>query len=1150
MARRLKTRHTVTRFVYKRALEAVALFLGFISLTASAQEWAPEQLSFFESKIRPVFIDHCYKCHGGTPSDIKSDLNLTYREGIRSHPSGTVVVPGEPASSRILSALGYKNPDLQMPPTGKLSAEIVRDFEAWIAMGAPDPRDSPASAESLSEETSWTVTLERRKKWWSFRPVSSPALPEVDDSVWSKNPVDRFIKRRLAEANIEPAPLADPYTMIRRLSYVTIGLPPSQAEITQFVAEAAVDQQSAVEKATERLLASPRFGERWARHWMDWVRYADSHGSEGDPLIPFAWRYRDYLIRALNEDVPYDDLVTEHIAGDLLPNPRVNEELELLESPIGAAQYRFVLHGFGPTDALAEQVSFTDNQIDVLSKAFMATTVSCARCHDHKFEPISQRDFYALYGVMASCRPATVTVDTPERLAYNKEVLSQQKMRIKAELAGLWEAEIDGVKGALTNPNESWAKAMANATTLHEPLHPWQRLGKASGRAFARGWRDLESQWRASKESLKKRRETNYPLAWNLGTKDAASWLRHGNGVETDRAAAGEFAISSDGDDIVGGIYPAGVYSHALSTKHSGVFSSPRFELRDKHIYLRVTGDGEALARYVIQNYPREGTVYPILRFNGEGSRWQRWDMTYWQGDMAYIELSTAMDQAVLAKTNNTRSWFGITEAIIVSEGQTPPKDEMAEFLAPLFDSSGKVENVEQLANRYERSLRACVSAWRDDTLTDAQARYLNYFVRNNLLTNTLGVMTELDTLVQTYRALEAEVPVPTRVPGVIEGAPFNQPLYTRGDHRQPSEPVPRRFLEAINSTPFSASNAGRLELAQRIVSEDNPLTARVIANRLWHHVFGEGLVTTPDNFGAMGKAPSHPELLDYLAEHMKSKGWSTKAMIRLLITSRTFQLASEPSLKARGEDPENTLLSHANVRRLEGEAIRDSLLLAAGRLNLEPPDKSVDGESNYRSVYVRVIRNRLDPLLTLFDVPTPTSTKGRRDTTNGPAHALTLMNDPFIRTLAEAFAARVEDDTTLTDDEARINEMFRITTGRAPSISEQALLSGYLETARSRPPGIVHDESLQIRIEELKGSLATLDAEMEIRLMAEQAKDSSLAELSKQRRHRKVNPERLKRLADLKARLTYAESLAGESRPWVELAHSLFNAKEFLYLR
>ncbi len=323
-----------------------------------------------------------------------------------------------------------------MPKGGpRLSAAVVGDFEKWIALGAPDPRDKPPAASEIAALTSWEFIRKQRQHWWSFQPVTRPKVPEVTDQNWSSHPIDRFILARLEAAKLAPAAPADRRTLIRRVTFALTGLPPTPIEIDRFLKD---DSPLAYEALVDRLLNSPRFGERWARHWMDWLRYADSHGSEGDPMIPHAWRYRDYLIRALNDDVPYDRLVREHVAGDLSPDPRINQSLQINESAIGPAHLRMVAHGYAPTDALDELVTFTDNQIDVLSKAFLGLTVACARCHNHKFDPIGQTDFYALFGILASTRPALVTIDTPAHADTNRHELERLKAQIRSRLGTAW----------------------------------------------------------------------------------------------------------------------------------------------------------------------------------------------------------------------------------------------------------------------------------------------------------------------------------------------------------------------------------------------------------------------------------------------------------------------------------------------------------------------------------------------------------------------------------------------------------------------------------------------------------------------------------------------------------------------------------------
>ena len=1110
----------------------------------------PAATEFFEKNIRPVLVGHCYECHGGDPAKIKGGLNLTFRDGLlKGGEHGAVLVPGDAESSRLMTALHYEEADFQMPPSGPLAKDVIANFATWIAQGAVDPRDTPPSSQELQENMSWDSVRDRRMAWWSFQPITHPAPPAVNDGAWSANPIDAFIKQRLDEAGVPVAEIADSQTLVRRLYFVLTGLPPAPEAVERFVAEAAANRQAAVEATVEELLASPAYGERWGRHWMDWVRYTETHGSEGDPAIPHAWRYRDYIIRALNADVPYDDLVREHIAGDRVTTPRINEELGINESIIGNAQFRFVQHGFSPTDPLDERVHVTDNQVDVVSKAFLGLTVSCARCHDHKFDPISQKDFYALYGIFASTRPATVTIDTPARQDVNKEALQEQKNQIRAAMAAAWIAATDQLPANLQSPEGPWSDAIANATTNLDPLHAWQRLGRAQDGALRQGWNELAAQWHGSRGALEQRRGTAYPLQWNLG-QDGADWQRHGNGLAAGASPAGEFLIDASGDRIVEALLPSGTYGNLLSRKHSANLASPRFDVAQKALYVRVAGNGGARHRYVVQDYPRDGTIYPLTKLEGGDWHWQRWDMDYWKGDTAHLEISTAMDQAVLAEQKLTPSWFGISEAIAVDEGQPEPRDEMAEFVSPLFAIEGEPANAGELAERYRVSLRAAIEAWRDGRMSDEQARYLNYFLRRGLLPNTLPELQGPSALVAEYRRLESEVPVPTRAPGMLEGAPVAQPLYVRGNHKQPADIVPPRFLEGIDDTPYDPKDAGRLALAESILREDNPLTARVIVNRLWHYVFGRGIVATTDNFGKMGELPTHPELLDFLATRMRDEDWSIKAMLRLLVTSRTFQLSAVPSSEARERDPNNLLLSHAHVRRLEAEAIRDAMLATSGRLDTRVGGEPVGGWDPRRSVYVRVIRNGLDPLLSTFDFPTPFTTQGRRDSTNVPAQSLTFMNEPYIRMLADGLAGRVRQDGALADDSARAEAMFRLVTGRTPESEERERMLAYVATAQRRPDGAVLDPSLGARLNAAETRLANQEQAVSEAVAKKLAEDPRFSETPEDQRGARANPGLWQQRNEAQAQLDYLRGLAAPAQPWVELAQSLFSLKEFIYLR
>jgi len=1026
--------------------KCLLLSFGFTAVGLMANP-TTEQVVFFEKNIRPVLAEHCYECHNSS-DQAKGGLALDWRGGlVKGSDSGSVIVPGKPHESLLLRAMRHEDKELKMPKDGpRLSPVIVQHFERWIEMGAPDPRVKKPSREDIAKAIAWETIREQRKQWWSFQPVRFPAPPRVKGD-WAHTDIDKFIQAGWEAEGLFPAVNAEPHAVIRRLSFVLTGLPPTQEETAAFVQVAEGDRRAAVVNAVERLLASPHFGERWARHWMDWVRYAESLGSEGDPAIPNANQYRNYLIRALNDDVPYDQLLREHIAGDLLLKPRLNMKLGLNESAIGPAHYRFVLQGFAPTDALDELVRTTENQIDVVSKAFLGLTVSCARCHNHKFDPISQEDYHAFYSIMTSCRPAMVNIDTFARQETNKDKLAELKPRIRALLAEKWLTETGTISEQILQPSAEWKKSIEDAKNFRNPLHAWNQLRLAKGEEFIEGWKNLADQYLKSKKALDEQRARKYAKRWQLG-KDANSlkeWVLDGNGLDGTVAKAGAFRVSPSGDRIVENILPAAVYSHLLSDKHVGVLGSPSFRVEPgQSLFVRVIGGGDVMARYVVQNYTRNGTVYPVTRLKDGKWRWQSWSIKYWEGDDVHLEVTTAGEQAILA-LNKPKSWFGVSDVIVIQKGQLAPREEPAEFVAPLF-AKGDPVNAKRLSKRYAGALRQSIRAWRRGKMTDEQANFLGYFVREGLLPNTLGESPKVADLVKEYRRLEAEVPVPQRAPGVIEAEARDRPLFVRGNHKQPAQTVPRRFLEVINAKPFSTKDSGRLDLAEAMLHADNPLTARVIVNRVWHHMFGRGIVATPDNFGKLGEKPSHPELLDYLAKRFVAEAWSIKKLIRELALTRTFQLSVTPTVKAREMDPENRLLTRAHMRRLEAEAIRDAMLHASGSLDYSPLGGSDGFDTNRRSLYVRIIRNRLDPFLTIMDAPVPTSTKGSRDLTNVPEQSLTMMNDPFVLSLAERLAKRVRDDESLKSAEAQISQMFQLVLNRHPKSVELANAKVFIE--------------------------------------------------------------------------------------------------------
>ena len=429
---------------------------------------------------------------------------------------------------------------------------------------APDPRDNPPSAQELANATSWETTLAKRKLWWSFQPIQNITPPVVAGNSWSDQPIDRFVLAKLREKGLEQSEPADARTLVRRLYFTLTGLPPAADEMEHWTARLARSDGYAA--LVDQLLGSPHFGETWARHWMDWVRYADSHGSEGDPDITGAWQYRDYLIRAFNADVSFDQLLREDIAGDLLEHPRINKELEINESAIGPAQWRMVFHGFAPTDAMEEKVRFIDDEIGTFSKAFLGLTVSCARCHNHKFDAVSQADYYALFGILSSCRPGRVVIDTPEKLAAGRDKLAELKPRIRSAIADDWLKSFDELRATLLADNGPWKQADKGTAVLN-PLF-LQHRDKPDAAKFADLWKRRVDDWREDRKRRDEHTASKVHQRWNFGSQAAYdTWYRQGNGLSDRPAASGEFVVATTGDSALSGIYPAGVYSNLLTAK-------------------------------------------------------------------------------------------------------------------------------------------------------------------------------------------------------------------------------------------------------------------------------------------------------------------------------------------------------------------------------------------------------------------------------------------------------------------------------------------------------------------------------------------------------------------------------------------------------
>jgi hypothetical protein len=1118
-----------------------------------------------------MLVDRCYSCHNSAGT-ADGGLAVDSRDGLLTGgDSGPAVVPGDPAGSLLLNVLRHEVDGIKMPKdSGKLDDATLADVTRWIAAGAPDPRDAPPTAEELAKATSWETVMERRRRWWSFEPLSDAGPPEVPDNSWSQHPVDRHILAGLREKGLEPATDAAPQTLVRRLFYVLTGLPPTAEETVRWTAQLA--EPGGFEALVDHLLASPHFGERWARYWMDWIRYSDTHGSEGDPEIGGTSHYRDYLIRAINADVPFDRLVREHVAGDLLPDPRFDASGTVNESAIGPAHFRMVFHGYSPTDALDEKVRFVDDQINAFSKAFLGLTVSCARCHDHKFDPISQADYYALFGVLGSCRPGRLEIAAPSVQARNRAELLALKPTIRQKIAAQWLESLPALSARMVAADAPWRTAEKAASLLH-PLYKVELARTAADGTKPTSEADLVQgqieTWAAARRQRLAAKEAPALARWQFGggevaDGDAAKWFRSGSGltIPADGSAdllhdAGDFAVAPEGPKAIARVWPASVKTHTLSTKHGGRFTSPTMRL-DKEYSLRVLaagGDGATL-RPVIQNYTRLGRIYPLDNLSPEW-KWYAYDLDYWMGDDIHVELATSRDMP-LTLSNRDRSWFSVREAVLVEKQEPLPPSMDDEKQAAILDEAlaASPQTLADLQACYLRAIEQSIRAWLNGSASDAQSLLLDACLGEELLENRVDHLVSARPLIDAYRRLEADIVPSERVPAMEETIGRDQPLLARGDHKKPGATVPRAFLSVVDATPYRSTDSGRLQLADDLLRPDNPLTRRVIANRIWHHVFGRGLAATPDNLGHLGPTPTHPALLDDLARYVESNGWSLKALIRHLVTARAWRLDSQASPQAAVADPENRLLSHAVVRRLEAESVRDSLLAASGSLDRQLFGPLQPGDSQRRSVYVRVARNAIDPLLRVFDFPEPASAVGCRDVTNVPAQALYLLNDKRITDLARTWAERILADGSFATDDDRLQGMFVSALGRSASPDElvrtrQLLMSTQQETADSASRlASIRDEQAALTsavAEVLDVARARLSAAMTEEQLFESLQPSERQQVVEARAHLEVLQARAVSLVEQTGEKAIADPRLAA---WTEVGRAIFLLKEFIYLR
>jgi hypothetical protein len=912
----------------------------------------------FNYDIRPILVQKCFLCHGPDVSSRKAGLRLDTYEGVTAlSKEGTqAITPGHPDNSTMIYRITHRDPEIRMPPpetNTTLSEREIALIEKWIDQGAE-----------------W-------KPHWALIPPEIPADLPLND----QNSVDFFVDKKLEQHDLEPVDEADKNTLIRRVAFILTGLPPLVEDVERYLNDNTAD---AYETMLDRYLNSTGFGERWARHWMDMVRYAETKGHEFDYQIPGSWMYRDYLIRAFNNDLPYDQLVTEHIAGDLMQPQRINPETGLNESHLATAFYAMSEGTHSPVDVRQDEADRIDNIIDVTGKAFQSLTVSCARCHDHKFDPITTKDYYSLFGIMESTRFSPV----PAKKIDTKEIenVEAYKKSIRQMLASEWSAKSSTIPARLISQKGVSPVAAKDLTILGDFRENSFNDWKADGFAFGE--------------------------KTTLGVP-----VFDGNG---------HLVSLEDGQ----------ASSRAVGTAVFGALRSPNFKIESNFIGVRAEGKN-ATIRIIIDNF--QLISYPIyggIEKKVAKGQWENvtFDVALWKGHKAYIEILNGVFQNHVFKMKPD-SYVNVKYAIAFNDKWKEPQ------LSPVRISSNPEEAIRN---------------WKNFSASSTEITLLNKLLKERKIsTNVNDVAEPLDKLNQMRSAL---VDSGAFFNGIYDGFGIESPVFVRGSPQQLSKTTePRRFISAINlgDTIFRSKGSGRMELAKSIANPNNPLTARVMVNRIWHHVFGRGIVETVDNFGMQGKLPTHPELLDYLALKFVEDNWSVKKTIRRLLTSDVFKRSVKGTEAGRKADPNNLWYAHFPVRRLEGEAIRDALLAVSGKLDSKmygapvpayissfmngrgKPKESgpIDGLGR-RSIYLEVRRNFLDPFITTFDRPIPFASFGKRDVTNVPAQSLILMNDPFVAMQAEAMACLVTGLENLTREQ-RIEWIYVRAFTRKPTNAE-----------------------------------------------------------------------------------------------------------------
>ena len=1061
-----------------------------------------EDVTFFESKVRPIFVAHCAKCHSRMTGETEGGLSFDSKADFLT--AEGVAVAGRPDESLIVKVLRYDG-DPQMPPDGKLPAAAIATIEEWVRRGLPWPDDGKAAGPVEAFDIA-----SRKAAHWCWRAPMVVPTPKVEDAQWCRSDIDRFVLARLEAAGIEPAAEASLAVLVRRASEVLTGLPADPADAEQVASH---PDPLAFDAFVDRLLASPHYGERFARHWLDVVRYGETRGHESDFLIPNVWRYRDWVVEAFNDDLPYDQFVREQIAGDLIQDPRIDPGSGANQSVVGTGFWFLGEEIHSPVDIAQDEADRIDNKVDTFGKAFLGLALGCARCHDHKFDAISNEDYYAIAGMLMSSSYRQVPLET---IALNRRVATQ----LDAADADMRQKLLPLVADVIAAHEDVWMQKMP---AVAEVVAAWREMDAAATSPAAAtplaGATPLAAQQAGQEIVL-----ADYTRGKNATAviSDSTAWGLAARPPGQPRlSAATDAAPPAITLQALGAAFSDAVWSKSSSTgerepgsqgaidRAGRLLRTPKVRITNGVLWHRVRGHLQIVAvvdGHVMVHGPLYGATIKTVDTKGQWEWIQHdlrhdraWDASASQnGHVVHVEFAAISGEAEVAE-------------VVAAEQQPRRVDPLVHFLAqrvgvfasasgdgPVAESQAR-QYVQQAARElFDMTLQAC----RSGTLADAPdaaamaslvARLLPSSAdaipaatviagspRERLLKTAVGLVAGRNQIAA------AATMVSATAPAILDGNGIDQHVLLKGSASRPGERVPRRFLEAIDGLsqqPWPEHSSGRLELADRVLDAANPLASRVIVNRIWHHLFGRGLVATPDNFGKLGEQPSDTTsqaILDSLAVRFRAEGWSIKRLVKEIVTSSTWRMSSRRDPRAAAQDPLNLLLHHYPLRRLEAEAIHDKILALSGRLDRtiggpsvevflteahdgrgKPPSGPLDGGGR-RSIYTKIRRNFLPSFLVAFDLPTPFQAMGMRNVTNVPAQSLSLMNDPFVNQQATLWAKKWLNDETLTTHD-RIDRMYRDAFARPPRSDEEAAAVEFLAAQAQQHGGTIAAQPWQL---------------------------------------------------------------------------------------